>query len=293
MSLRAWVAFVTMAVVWGVPYLFIRIAVGEVSPPVVSWTRLFVAAAVLLPLAASRRTLRPALAHWPWILAMGAFYMALAWTLIPAAEQVLPSSLTAIVIAGVPMVITLMDLPRERPSPARLAGLGLGFAGVAALVGLDIGVGREQLLALGALAVVLVCYAGGPIVTSRKLKGVDAIAASALSAVCATVILTPFAALRMPSRVPSTDVLVALAVLGFLCSALALATWFFLIVEAGPARASIITYLNPAVAVLAGVLVLHERVGPGAMLGLVLILAGSWLGTRGRAPSRAPAEQPA
>ena len=293
MSLRAWIAFVTMAVVWGIPYLFIRIAVGEVSPPVVSWTRLFVAAAVLLPLAASRRTLRPALAHWPWILALGAFYMALAWTLIPAAEQVLPSSLTAIVIAGVPMVITLMDLPRERPSPARLAGLVLGFAGVAALVGLDIGVGRAQLLALAALAVVLVCYAGGPIVTSRKLKGVDAIAASALSAACATVILTPFAALQLPSRMPAAAVLVALAVLGFLCSALALATWFFLIVEAGPSRASIITYLNPAIALLAGVLVLRERVGPGAILGLALILAGSWLGTRGRSPAPARAEQPA
>ena len=167
MTPRAWAAFITVAVLWGVPYLFIRIAVGEVAPTVVSWTRLLIAALVLVPLAGSRRELGPALQRWPWILLLAAFYLALAWTLIPVAEQVLPSSLTAIIIAGVPSVVTVMNLGRERPAPARIAGLVIGFLGVGLLVGLDIGLRRSQLLAVGALGIVLICYAAGPILTQR------------------------------------------------------------------------------------------------------------------------------
>jgi drug/metabolite transporter (DMT)-like permease len=289
MTRRAWAAFVAVAILWGIPYLFIRIAVGEVSPVFVAWARLVIAAAVLLPFAASRGSLKDAFARWRWVLLLGSYYMALAWTLIPLAERTLPSSLTAIIIACVPMTVALINLRRDRPTPLRIAGLVIGFAGVAALVGLDVGVQPSQLVAVGCLLVVVVCYASGPVMTSRKLKGIDPAAISALSATFAAAILTPFVAFQLPSRVPSLQVIASLAVLGFLCSALALAVWFFLIQQAGPGRATIVIYINPLVAVLAGVVVLNEHVGFISVAGMVLILTGSWLATTGRVPLLRPA----
>ncbi|MEP7105008.1 MAG: EamA family transporter [Chloroflexota bacterium] len=291
MSRRAWVAFGTVAILWGVPYLFIKVAVGEVSPVVVAWVRLVIAAIILLPLAAYRGGLRPAVARWRWVLLLGAFYMALAWTLIPLAERVLSSSLTAIIISGVPIVVTLINLRRDRPSRARIAGLGGGFVGVALLVGLDVGVGPAQLFGVACVLVVLICYAAGPVMTSRKLQGVDPVATSALAAGFASLILTPLVAFQLPNRVPSTPVLLSLAALALLCSAVALVAWFTLIQDAGPGRATIVIYINPAVAVIAGVLVLHERISLTSVLGMALILAGSWLATTGRVPllTRRPA----
>lgn len=284
-SRRAWAAFVTVAILWGVPYLFIRVAVLEVSPVFIAWVRLVVAAVILLPWAAYRGSLRAALARWPWVLLLGAYYMALAWTLIPIAERVIASSLTAIIIAGVPIAVTLINLRRDQPSPLRIVGLVLGFVGVAALVGLDVGITPSQLFAVGCILVVLLCYAFGPVMISRKLKGVEATATSGLAAGFATVILTPIVVFQLPTRIPSVPALLSLAALALLCSVVALVAWFFLIAEAGPARASIVIFLNPAVAVLAGVTLLHERIGLAAVAGMVLILAGSWLATTGRVPA--------
>jgi drug/metabolite transporter (DMT)-like permease len=284
MSRWAWAAFATVAILWGVPYLFIKVAVGEVSPVFVAWVRLVIAAAVLLPFAANRGGLRTALARWRWVLLLGAFYMALAWTLVPLGERVLSSSLTAIMLAGVPIAVALINFRRERLSPVRIAGLTLGFVGVAALVGLDVGIGPAQLFGVACILIVLICYAAGPVMTSRKLQGVDPVATSALAAGVAALILTPLVAFQLPSRIPSTPVLLALATLGFLCSTVALVAWFFLIREAGPGRSTIVIYINPVVAVVAGLLVLHERIGAVSVLGTVLILAGSWLATTGRVP---------
>lgn len=283
-SRRAWAAFVIVAVLWGVPYLFIRVAVMEVTPVFIAWSRLVIAAAILLPWAARRGSLRKALARWPWVLLLGAYYMAIAWTLIPVAEQVVSSSLTAIIISGVPIAVALINLRQEQPSPLQVVGLVIGFAGVIALVGLDVGVRPSQLLAVGCILIVLLCYALGPVMTSRKLKGVEAVATSGLAAGFAGIILTPLVVFQLPTRVPSLAALLSLAALGLLCSVVALVAWFFLIAEAGPARASIVIFLNPAVAVLAGVTLLHEGIGLAAIAGMVLILAGSWLATTGRLP---------
>src|SRR5207302_1934667 len=176
---------------------------------------------------------------------------------------------------------------------SRVAGLALGFTGVAALVGLDIGVGPSQLFAVGCLAVVLIAYAAGPLVVRRQLGTVHPLALSAVSTTFATLLLSPAVVLQWPSRVPPAAVILALAGLGVLCTAVALVTWFFLIQEAGPVRATIVPYVNPVVAVLAGAVVLHETIGPGAIAGMLLILGGSWLTTGGigpRQPALAPAE---
>ena len=279
MSRGAWAAFAVMAVVWGLPYLFMRVAVTEVSPVFVAWARLSIAAALLLPLARIRGVLPTARGRLGWVAVLGAFYMALAFTLLPLAERTLPSSLTAIVIAGVPIVVTIMSLPSERPSPPLIAGLALGLAGVAVLVGFDIGVRPAQLAALGALAIVLVSYAGGPLLTRHKLGGVHPLATSSLAVGFAAVFLTPAVVFQFPARMPTGPVLGSLLGLGVLCSALALVTWFYLIQEAGPVRATIVPYVNPIVALFAGALVLHEVIGTGAVLGMVLIIGGSWLAT--------------
>lgn len=283
-----------MCLLWGLPYLFMRVAVAEVSPVFVAWSRLLTAAALLLPIAVWRGVLGTVRGRLPALALLAAFYQALAFTMLPLAERVLPSSLTAIVIAGVPIVVTLISLRSEPLSPARLAGLALGFGGVAVLVGLDIGIRAAQLAAVGYLVVVLACYAAGPILVKTRLAGVHPLALSATSAGMAAMMLTPAVAFQWPGHLPSSGVLAALAGLGVLCTALAFVLWFFLIQEAGPVRATVVPYVNPVVAVLAGALVLGERVGPAAIAGMVLILGGTWLATRGgRSPAPAAAQEAA
>jgi drug/metabolite transporter (DMT)-like permease len=122
-------------------------------------------------------------------------------------------------------------------------------------------------------------YATGSLIVQRHLSGVDELGAVAASLVVAAVVLLPAAALTAPGAVPSHLVLGSLVVLGVVCTAVALWLYFFLIAHIGAARAAVITYVNPAVAALLGVIVLHETFGLGSALGLAFILMGSWLAT--------------
>jgi drug/metabolite transporter (DMT)-like permease len=284
MSRRAWTAFIAAAILFGVPYLFIKIAVTELAPAFITWVRLVVVALMLLPICAYRGSLSGALAQWRWVFVLGVFYLALAMTLLAFSEQFISSSLTAIIVAGTPIVAAVVNLRHDRPSSARVGGLAMGFVGVAALVGLDIGSNPSQLLGIACLLVVIGCFAVGPVLISRKLNEVAPIATSGLAAAFAAVVLTPMVVFNLPSRIPSVSVLLSLAVLAVLCTALGLITMFVLIQEAGPSRATTYLFVNPLVAVLAGVLVLHERIGAASMLGMILILGGSWLATVDRLP---------
>jgi drug/metabolite transporter (DMT)-like permease len=277
---RAWAAFATVAVLWGLPYFLIKVAVGEVSPLLVAWSRLFLCAALLLPLAAARGGLGQAWAHRRWVATLGISYLALPFTLIPIGERFISSSLTAIIIAGVPLMVAVINLGVERLRPVRVAGLLVGFAGVATLVGLDAGGRPRELIGVGCIVIVTVLYAVGPVLTSRRLAGVDPIASVAIASAVAGAVLTPGLLFSVPARMPSPGVLLALLGLGTACTAVALAAYFILIGEAGPGRAAVVTYINPAIAVLIGVSVLHERITPFSLAGLALILAGSWLATR-------------
>jgi drug/metabolite transporter (DMT)-like permease len=291
MTPRAWAAFVTVSVVWGIPYFLIKVAIGEVSPVAVAWSRLLLCALLLLPLALARGTLGPAWKQWRWLAAVGVSYMALPFTLIPFGERFISSSLAAIMVATVPLLVAVMTLRAERPPLTRVIGLLVGFAGVAALVGVDVGGRPAELIGVGCLAVVALCYAVGPVLTSRRLAASDPIATVTIASGASVATLTPLLLFSLPNRVPSPGVILALITLGVLCSAVGLAAYFYLIGVAGPGRASIVTYLNPAIAVLVGVAFLHERITPGVLAGLFMILAGSWLATRGRATSRR-AERP-
>jgi drug/metabolite transporter (DMT)-like permease len=286
-SARGWILFAAVSVIWGMPYLFIKLAVEEMSPSLVAWSRLAIAAAVLLPIAWRLGALRGLGSRWRVLVAFGAVEMAVPWPLIGFGEVRISSSVTAILIATVPLVVALLAARfdhSERPTPTRLVGMLIGFAGVAALVGIDIGGRSDELIGAAAILAAAVCYAIGPMIVKRRLSDVDPLGPVAASLGVATLMLTPLAAADLPDEPLSAEALWSVVVLGLVCSALAFLFFFRLIAEVGPGRATIITYINPVVALALGVAILDESVTAGAVVGLLLILAGSWLSTDGRLP---------
>jgi drug/metabolite transporter (DMT)-like permease len=281
-----------MSVIWGIPYLLIKVAVDEVSPVVVVFARCVVGAALLLPWTIAKGQLRPALRHWKWLLLFTVLEMAGPWLLLSYAEQSLSSSLTGLLVAGVPFVAALAGRlagEEERFTPIRVAGMCLGVVGIAALLGLD--VDGTRLLPLLALALVVVGYATGPLVVSRKLPEVPGVAASSIALFVTGVVYAPFAVPRAGEvGDASVEAVGALVTLGVVCTAVALAMFFALIREVGPQRALVITFVNPAVAVLLGVVLLDEPFTLGIALGLPLVLAGCVLATR-RSPARVQASE--
>jgi drug/metabolite transporter (DMT)-like permease len=286
-SARAWALFATVSVIWGMPYLFIKIAVEEISPSLLAWSRLALAAVVLLPLAWKLGALRGLRERWRILTLFAAVEMAVPWPLLGFGEIHISSSLAAILVATVPLFVALLATRfdhAERPTATRLVGMLIGLAGVVALVGIDIGGQGDELL--GALAVLLVAflYAIGPMIVKRRLSDLDPLGPVAASLGIAALLLTPFALADLPDSTPSADTFASVGVLGLLCSALAFLFFFRLIAEVGPGRATVITYINPVVALTLGVAVLDESITAGVVVGLLLILAGSWLSTDGRLP---------
>ena len=281
MTRRGWALFAAMAVIWGIPYLFIKIAVGELTPVTLVFFRTALGTLILLPLAAATGGLRPLLPYWRWVLAYTVVEVGLPWFLLSDAERRLSSSLTGLLIASVPLIgalITWLTRGDERLDARRVGGLGLGLIGVAALVGLD--VSFRDLGAVGEVGLVAIGYATGPIIVSRRLPNLPSMGVVAASLLLTALIYAPLALRQLPSTMPSTRVILAVAVLGVVCTAIAFLLFFALIAEVGPVRATIITYFNPAVALLLGVLLLREPITVGAIVGFALILSGSLLATR-------------
>jgi drug/metabolite transporter (DMT)-like permease len=288
MSARAWIAFAAVSTLWGMPYLFIKIAVDEgVSPVFLAWVRVVLGAAVLLGLAWRAGSLASLRGRWRWIAVFGVVEITFPFPLIAAGERHVSSSLAAIIVAAAPLFVALLALrfdAEERATGTRLAGLLLGLAGVVALMGIDVA-GRTQEL-VGALAILFAafCYAVGPMVLKRHLADLDPRASMGAALAVAGLILLPAVAVNPPTEMPSGSAIAALLVLGLFCTAAAFVFYGALVAEAGPGRALVITYVAPVVAVALGVAVLDERPGAGAVAGLLLILAGSWLSTDGRLP---------
>jgi drug/metabolite transporter (DMT)-like permease len=295
MSSRAWLLFTGASLVWGVPYFFIKVAVDAGVPPAfVAWSRIALAAALLLPLAWRRGALRGLGGRAATVVAYAACEIAVPFTLIAIGEQYVSSSLAAILIASMPLALALLALrlsPGERPTGSRLAGLFVGLAGVIALLGVDVAGRPAELLGAALVLVATLCYATATIIVQRGLADLDPLGPIAASLGLATVALLPAAVWSPPQALPPPAALGSIALLGVVCTAAGLVLFFSLIAEAGPSRASIITYINPLVAVVLGVLVLDERLGLVSVLGLLAILAGSWLATGGRIRSRSRLEQ--
>jgi drug/metabolite transporter (DMT)-like permease len=277
-----------MCVIWGIPYLMIRVAVRELAPVTMVFLRTGIAAALLLPLAARRRELRPLLARWRPLLAYTAVEVALPWLLLGRAETKLTSSLTGLLLAAVPLVgalIVTLSGKRARLGGRRWLGLLVGIVGVAAIVGLDIG--QINLVALGEVGVVAICYAVGPLIVARRMSGLPALGIVAASLGLTGVVYAPLAAFNVPSTFPSAHVVESIVGLAVVCSAAAFLIFFALIKEVGPLRATVITYINPAVAAVLGVTLLDEHLTLSMVAGFALVLAGCILATGG-APEAIP-----
>jgi len=288
MTARAWAGFATMSVLWGIPYLFIKVAVDDgLSPAFVAWSRVVLAAAVLLVLAKRAGTLGTMRGKGRWLAAYAFLEITIPFPLIAAGEQHVDSSLAAIIIASVPLLVAVLALRfdrAERATGRRLVGLLVGFTGVVVLVGIDVAGQSDELLGAAFILIASLGYAAGPMVLRRHLSAHDQRAVMGVSLAIAAVFLTPVTLVGLPSGTPSTDALLSIVVLGLLCTAAAFVVFGRLIAEIGPGRALVITYVNPVVALALGMAVLGERPGAGAIAGLLLILAGSWLSTDGRLP---------
>jgi drug/metabolite transporter (DMT)-like permease len=293
MSRRALLLFALMSIIWGVPYLFIRIAVGEVTPATLVFWRTAIAAAILLPVALARTDLRPALARWRWVVAFAVVEIAIPWVALGSAEQHISSSLAGLLIAGVPLVgaaIALLSGGADRFGPVGLLGMLIGLVGVVAIVGTEFS--ATDPTALIQIAIVVVGYALGPAILARRLGGLPTVGIMAVSLTLCALVFAPIAATQWPAVVPSAQVLIAIVVLATVCTAAAFLLFGALIDEVGPVRATVITYINPAVAAVLGVLVLHETFTVPMAIGFVLVIAGSIFATRSR-QAEAPGPTPA
>ena len=258
-----------------------------VPPVFLAWVRVVLGAAVLLLLAWRAGVLGTVRGRWRPIAAYALFEIVVPFPLIAAGEQHVSSSLAAILIATVPILIALLALRfdhAERVTGRRLVGLLIGLTGVVALMGIDVAGKPDELLGAGAVLLAAVGYAIGPMLLKRYLADLDPRAGMAAALLAASIALTPFALAAPPATTPSAEAIGSLVVLGILCTAVAFVFFATLIADVGPSKALVITYVNPVVAVALGVAVLGERPGAGAVAGLLLILAGSWLSTDGRIP---------
>jgi drug/metabolite transporter (DMT)-like permease len=283
-SRRGVVLFALMAVIWGIPYLMIRVAVRELAPETLVFLRTATAALVLVPFAAARGGLRPLIDRWRPLVLYTAIEVAIPWVLLAHAETKLTSSVTGLLIAAVPLfgaVAVMYTGGREEHDKRFWLGLAIGLVGVAALVGLDFS--QLDLVALLEVAFVAVCYAIGPIILARSLGGVSALGVVAASLVLTTLVYAPFAAAEWPGGMPSAHVIESVLGLALVCTAVAFLLFFALIGEVGPVRATVITYVNPAVAALVGVLLLGEHLTTGMVVGFALVLVGSVRATGRRA----------
>jgi drug/metabolite transporter (DMT)-like permease len=280
MSRRGVLLFAAMCLIWGIPYLLIKVAVEDLSPSMLVLARTSIAAVILLPIALFRRELRPLVPHWLPLLAFAAIEIALPWVLLGAAETKISSSLTALLIATVPLVATLIALTtgdRERPEAQTLVGLLVGMAGVAAIVGVSVEGGVVPIVQV---ILVAMCYAVGPVILQRWLAALPALGVIAASLAVTAVAYVPIVLLGSAGEAPSAKAVGAVLGLAIACTALAFLLFFALIAEVGPVRATVITYVNPAVAALLGVAILDEHFTVAMGIGFVLVLAGSVLATQ-------------
>ncbi len=278
MTRRGWLLFAALSLIWGIPYLLIKIAVTDVDPLVVAIGRTLIGSLLLLPIALHRRALGPVFRRWKVLLVYTVVEISGPWLLLGHAETRLNSSTAGLLLAVVPMIaaIIVTAIGHDRFDVRRVIGLLVGFTGVAFLVGLDIHL--DDLASVGAVLLVAIGYAIGPIIINRRLADLPPIGVVTASLVVATVLYAPFTAFLWPIRLTAPAAW-SIAGLGVLCTAVAFLVFFALIAEAGPARATVITYVNPAVAITLGVLVLDEPFTAGMAIGFPLVIIGSVLAT--------------
>lgn len=283
--------FVALGIAWGIPYLFIKVAVSELEPAMVVLGRAGLAALVLLPIAIFRRELLPVLRRWRPLAIYTVVEIVIPWYFLSVAETRISSSTAGLLISAVPLAgvgVGILLGRRARLSGLNWVGIGLGMLGVAALVGFE--VGASDMIAVAQIAVVVVGYALGPAILAKYVPELPGVGVTAVSLAAAAIVYVPFVAFTgaFPTEWPSVPVIVSIVVLALVCSALAFILMVALVGEIGPVRMSAITYVNPAVAILAGWIFLSEAITPWTIVGFALVLCGSYLVTRRRTEPVAP-----
>lgn len=288
MSRRGWLLFLTMGLIWGTPYLLIKVAVEDLAPPVVVFGRTSLAGVVMAVLASRSGALRPALAHWRPVLAFAAIEMAGPWLLLTNAEKHLPSGITGLLVACVPIVGALSAFllgDRAALHPIRMIGIAIGLAGVGLIVGRDLrGSGAVPWWSVVSVLLVCVGYATAPFISARKLAHVPGTGVIAVALCAVAALYAPLALVTRPHRLPPADASLAVLGLAVLCTGVAFVVFFALIAEVGPERATLITFVNPAVAVVLGAVILDEQITAATLAGFALVVAGCWFATRRVAP---------
>ncbi len=287
MDRGAWTKLLLLGAIWGASYMFIKIGLRDLTPEMIAFVRIALAALILVPLAASRGALRGLRPLAGWFLLIGSVQVAVPFVLIGLGEEEISSGLAGILVATTPMFTALLAIwvdHEERSQGLRLVGVATGFAGVALLLGVDLGGSRAELL--GGLLVVLagLGYAIGALLAKHKLEGVQPLGMSAGVMASSTLVLIPAAIAGAPSEVPGLGPIAAVVTLGVVGTGLAFVILYSLISSVGPARTWLVTYIAPLFAVAYGATLLGEEITVATIGGMALILAGSWLAAEGRAP---------
>jgi drug/metabolite transporter (DMT)-like permease len=289
MDRRSWSLLLVLAAIWGASFMFIEIGLRELSPAMVAWSRIVLAAVVLVAFAAAAGTLRGLGSRWAMLAVLAGAQVAGPFLLISAGQQEISSSLAAILISSAPLFTALLATrldQEERSHGLRLVGVILGFLGVMALLGLDLSGSRDALLGGFAVLLAALGYAVGGFLVKLRFSDAPPIGVAAWVMVASSVWLAPAAIASAPPQVPGTGTIAAIIALGVVGTGLAFAIYYQLFARVGPARTFIVTYLIPGFAVVYGATLLDESISVATILGLLLILAGSWLAVEGRVPGR-------
>ena len=289
MDRRSWLGLIVLASIWGASYMFIKIGLRDLSAPMIAWARIGLAALVLVPLAASQGAWRAPRGQVGTLAILAAVQVAGPFLLIALGEHHISSALAGILVATAPIFTVVLAIwidHEERAEGMRMVGILLGIAGVIALFGVDLS--GSGLAILGGLAVVLagLGYAVGGFIVKHRFAGSEPIGVAAWVMVASTILLTPAAALTAPSSTPELGPVAAVAALGILGTGVAFAIFYTLIRSVGPGRSLLVAYLAPAFAVTYGATLLGESITVATIVGLLLIIAGSWLAAEGTMPWR-------
>ena len=283
MSRRHWFLFITVGLLWGMPYLLLKVSVRELSVPVIVCSRTLIGALILVPIALHQKTLLPALKKYHYVLLYAVLELFIPWLLITAAEQKITSGLAGLLVATVPIWTTVIASVKGDKTvwhKKRLGGLLIGFIGVLLVVGIESLRSDQNPLAIIMILIASLSYASAVATVTATIPELDPIAINGLAMFSAAIFYLPFALFALPDHMPTAHVIASQITLGLLPTAMAFILFFELMRDVGPARASLVTYLNTAFAVVLGVVILHEPLTLGILVGLPLVLIGSYFAGR-------------
>ena len=283
MTRKSWIQFGIVGFLWGIPYLLMKVAVADIPPPLIVAGRTLIGAAILIPIAIKKNTFKDAIRGIKYVIPYAVLEMVGPWILITSAEKEISSGLAGLLVATVPFFASIFSSLRGDHSvwqPKRIFGLVVGFVGIVALVGIESITGTSNPKAIAMVILAAIMYAYAVLMVTTNLPGVDGIAINGVAMGLTCLFYTPIAIATWPSNPVSTQAITALVALGVLSTAIAFMLFFIVIVEIGVARGSLTTYVNTAVAVVLGILILNEPITLGIIVGLPMVLLGSYLASR-------------